>query len=271
MPGAGSQPCDYLGAGRCFMVAMTAVLPEYLDPLDPRRVRFARVVCVNTGDPNFPIRRLGSGVVVSFEGEFFLLTARHVFENNDGEPRETVIPLLNGARDWWPTNAVIYLDAVENFAEDDAFGDLAVFSLDHDRRYLTCLQEHDSVPLGQFQDDGLHTPLFVLGHPDVGASLNLDEQTLESTLHTIEGEYGGPSCDFGLHIFKSDYLRGADPNGLSGSPVTMLDLSRVGRHLLAGLVLRGGANSGVLRFIGPSLLQEAMRYAVPRLRRLRPQ
>lgn len=79
--------------------------------------------------------------------------------------------------------------------------------------------------------------LFAFGYPDIESELDDENRRFVSTLTAIEGNYGGVTNHTGLHVFESEYLQGRDPNGLSGGPVTILDPRRVGRHLLAGIIV----------------------------------
>lgn len=227
------------------------------------------MVCVNTGDSTFPVQRIGSGVMISYEGEFYLITARHVITNNTSNNNSVVVPHLSRGGKWWPTNAVIQLDASILFEDDNAFGDLAVFSMAMDNKNKPSIDEFDYLPAMRCCDLINGQIIFAHGYPDIGSNFDGVGRVIESTLYSFEGVYGGDSSSMGVGIFRSESLLEKDVNGMSGGPVTCLDYSRIGRHLLAGLIITGGLRSGVLHFIHSSMLIRALEFAVPQLRRLR--
>jgi hypothetical protein len=240
-----------------------------LDPLNDGYLRFARLVCVNTGDKMFPVQRIGSGVTVSYDGEFYLITARHVITNNTKNNNSVVVPQLSSGGSWWSTNAVIHLEASPLFEMDNAFGDLAVFSMLSGNENKILIDEYDYLSTLHCCDLSHSQPLFAHGYPDVGSSIDIDGRFIGSTLFSFEGLYDGDSSSMGVGVFKSEDLKDIDVNGMSGGPVTCLDYSRIGKHLLAGIIISGGVGSGVLHFIHASMLVRALEYAVPELRRLR--
>jgi hypothetical protein len=240
-----------------------------LDPLSDQYVGFTRVVCSHTNNEEYPIQRIGSGVVVAYEGDFFLVTARHVFSNNHANPNSVVVPLLQNGIIWWPTNACMHLDAATPFAEDATFADLAVYSMDTTETVRSHISEFDYLPFPAPLELIANQQMYAFGYPDVGSELDYEGRQIVSTLTMIEGVYGGATSSMGLHVFKSDSFEGLDPNGMSGGPVTIVDPFKIGRHLLAGIIIQGGSNSGRLHFVDSKFLQEALRFAIPRLHELR--
>ncbi len=145
---------------------------------------------------------------------------------------------MDDDKTWWPTNACILLEATQPHADDNTYADLAVFSLSCDRQYIARISEHDYLSVVAPKPAAIGAPIYAFGYPDLEAGIDLDNRNLTATLHMMEGIYDGRASEQGMHIFKSDYLSQIDPNGMSGGPVTALDYTRIGRHLL--LIQHGG-------------------------------
>lgn len=192
------------------------------DPLSDEYVRFARMVCASTDHEEYPLQRIGSGAVVACDGDFYLLTARHVFLNNHASPIGVVVPFNQTGVEWWPSNACVHLGATAPFADDDTFADLAIYSLETPEIVRAQISEFDFLPPPAPWEFVSSQQLFSFGYPDIESELDLEGRRFVSTLTAIEGIYGGTTRHRGLHVFESAYLQGRDPNGLSGGPVTIL-------------------------------------------------
>ena len=203
------------------------------------------------------------------EGDFYLVTARHVFTNTDATPTSVVVPLSYAGVAWWPTNACIHLDATSPFADDSTFADLAIYSMEMTETVRSQISEFDYLPFPVRLHLAPKQQLFAFGYPDEGSALDIEGRRLVSTLTMFEGVYGGKTSYTGIHVFESEHLNDVDPNGMSGGPVTILDHQRIGRHLLAGLIVQGGKHSGKLHFVDAGMLLEALRFTIPQLRELR--
>jgi hypothetical protein len=240
-----------------------------LDPLSDEYVRFARAVCSNTKHEDYPVQRIGSGVVVAYEGEFYLITARHVFSNNHASPTDVVVPLGKTGVTWWPTNACMHLDATQTFVDDNTFADLAVYSMETSQDVRSSITEYDYLPFPSQLELKPNQQLFAFGYPDLGSELDIEGRKLVATLTMVEGVYIDKTSYTGLHVFESEYLKEMNPNGMSGGPVTSMDHRRIGRHLLAGIIIQGGGSSGRFHFVDAKMLREALLFSIPRLRELR--
>jgi len=72
--------------------------------------------------------------------------------------------------------------------------------------------------------------------------------------------YGGSTDDSHCHYFNVVYPPILDPDGLSGTPVVMVDHAP-GRGVfptLLGVVTRGGIGTQFLRFIGIDIVMRAL-------------
>jgi hypothetical protein len=204
---------------------------------------------------------------VASNGNFYLLTAHHIFNNNDANPTGIVVS-CNESGVWWSTNACIHLDAESGFSEDNSFSDVAVYSLETSSMMVRTIGDFDFLPFPKEDIFPLAYPMYASGFPDQEADVDLDLQRFVLTMVPIEGEYAGATSLRGIHVFKSKQLMNLNPGGMSGGPITVLDSARLGHHLLVGLIMQGGGND-FLHFLGADFIVEALRFSIPRLLQIR--
>jgi len=234
-------------------------------PLADRSVQFIRVLCAETGDSTFPFQRLGTGVVLAFSGEYFLLTARHCFTNHNADPRRVRIPITLRDRRPWTVIEFTLPVPTPNMAPDEPYSDVALFHLDRAALQGCEFESHDFVSLIDPGPIEIGYPLFAFGFPDTLPGIDFEAEQIIADLRMIEGRYSGPSTSLGLHAFESSQLLTLEHSGFSGGAVTALDLSTVGRHLLVGLILRGGQTSGSFKFLGRDMILTLLQDVLPRL------
>lgn len=230
-----------------------------LDPLSKKYVRFVRSVCAVTGDTEFPVRRLGSGFVVAHMGCFYFVTARHTLTNLDVDPRDIVISLPDSGTSYWPTTSFVLMEANTPYEDDNTYADVAICKLATWDQVGRSILENEYLSFPKRLDFTERMPLFAFGFPDVEYELDLEGRQHLLTLVAIEGEYAGKTSQLGIHTFRSKHLP-SEPNGMSGGPVTCLDPSRIGHHLLAGMIVQGSGEQ--LHFIEAHMIAEALVYAV---------
>jgi hypothetical protein len=238
------------------------------DPLSPKFLRFNRPVAAETGSLDYPSQRIGSGFVGRYEGHYFFLTSRHCFANNNADAARPAIPLTWDDHRPWPVNEYTLAEAADRYADDNAFGDIALYWLKPDITRDAEFGGHDFLPLKEHPSLNIGHPLYAFGFPDNECSMDLEQSLHRVTVMSVEGHYGGLASEFGLHIFNSSGLLHQDPNGFSGGPITVLDMSLEGRHQLVGMIVQGGQGTGVFRFIGSEMIIALLRDVTPRLGRL---
>jgi hypothetical protein len=197
--------------------------------------------------------------VIACDGTFFLITARHVFTNQNADPTEIVISFPDSGSTFWPTTACVHLEAAEAFTADNTFGDFALYELEASREINSLMTEHDFLPFPVDANFSIGAPLFAFGFPDVENDLDLENRQHLFTAVAVEGWYAGATGYRGIHVFESPHLS-TSQNGMSGGPITYLDNTRIGRHLLAGLIVQGGDRR--LRFIEAKMVRSALYYAL---------
>ena len=181
-------------------------------------------------------------------------------------------------RDRWPVVEYILLDAIEQYSGDESYGDVAVFWLDPAATYTSRLQAADylTVEPSSYVEVGhplfaIGAPLFAFGFPDnfpaTGTSARIDYEArlIYTDLVSVEGTYAGQTSAFGLHAFATDQMGDNPPNGFSGGPITSFTS---GQHRLAGMILRGGAGSGLFRFLGTDLITDLLGKLAPQFGKL---
>ncbi|MBL9131885.1 MAG: trypsin-like peptidase domain-containing protein, partial [Verrucomicrobiaceae bacterium] len=193
-----------------------------IDPLSNQYVRFARAVFEATDDSNFPTRRLGSGTIIAWNGSFLLLTARHVVTNLDADPTAIVVSYPDSRTSYWPTLAYVHLEVAPPFANDNTFGDLALYKMNVSQDINSIMLEHDYLPFPEEVTFSKGAPLFAFGFPDVEYDIDLDNKQHILTEVAVEECYAGATAYRGVHVFESTHLQ-ASQNGMSGGPVTYLD------------------------------------------------
>ncbi len=241
-------------------------IDSVLDPLNNLYTRFTRSVYSSTGDKQYPLQRAGSGTIIAYQGDFYLVTARHIFENNQADPKSVFVSFAETGIKWWPTNACIHLEASEEFADDNTFGDLAIYSLDTSETTRSTISDHEFLPFPSDVNLSQEIPLYAFGYPDAEVEIDLNRNQHILTAVTVEGFYSGPTKSLGIHLFESPDLP-PNLNGMSGGPITYLDNTKIGRHLLAGIIVQGGCQR--LHFIGADMVRKALLSFLPDFRYLR--
>ncbi|STQ91168.1 hypothetical protein [Iodobacter fluviatilis] len=105
--------------------------------------------------------------------------------------------------------------------------------------------------------------LFVVGYPAESNEVDYDAQKINNTRVVLKAKYMGFSeyaADYYHKIMVNSSIYLEDFDGLSGGPVfctrdQLIDGVMLPRYLLVGMVIRGGASSGILRFIGSEVIK----------------
>jgi hypothetical protein len=150
-------------------------------------------------------------------------------------------------------------------ADDNTFSDFALYQLHTTRDINSIISEYDYLPFPAEVTFPYKKQLFAFGFRDAECDFDLDKRQHLLTEVAVEGWYAGATDYLGIHAFESPHLS-TSQNGMSGGPITYLDTSRIGRHLLAGMIVQAGGQK--LHFIDACMLRKALLYAVPRLRNL---
>lgn len=231
-----------------------------MDPLADDKFRFVRFVSARTGVPDFPLHHIGSGFTFLAADTVCLVTARHVIDNNQADPLGVVLPPLDGSTKWWASNACVHLESGDDYKDDNAYADLALYSMHTPPSLRRHLNEHDFLTIPKGLRLAENTPLLAFGYK---AELDLEGQRLIGDRFDIEGTYAGATGFRGLHTFHSQHLQSIDPNGLSGGPVTV-QMSD-GSYVLVGIIVQGSSASGKLHFVTAEWVIGALEFALPGL------
>lgn len=225
------------------------MLPSTFNPFNERYTRFVRMVYGETEIPEYPFHYVGSGVVVHFQGEYFMLSSKHGIENTRADPSRVFVSVTLDDKRSWPVIEYSIPTLGENFA-NEAYDDVSFHWLDRDFANRSSFTKFDYLELSAYDTQSAGTPLFAFGFPSKENEYDPDNKTLICGLATLSGCYDGLTRDRGIHRFRSDALREIEPDGFSGGAITSLDPFHIGLHRLQGLILRGGAGSGVFHYLG---------------------
>ncbi len=250
------------------------------DPLAPEHLRFCRPVLAETDHSDFPLQRPGSGFVVAYKGHYFLFSAKHVFSNMGADAKRVWIPQTLSDFRPWVVKEFTLPEARHPIGGSSLHADLALFWLDPTPGQNGTIGSRDFIGIDHALGIRPGLPLyesgrllFASGFPDsfeatkTHSHIDYEEERIHTDLVPIEGEYAGPTADFGIHRFKSIHMRGSNPNGMSGGPVTTIDVSKIGSHQLVGMIIQGSEGHNELLFIEASLLADLILSIIPKLGR----
>lgn len=194
----------------------------------------------------------GTSFIVSLKENYYLVTAKHVFENQN-------VNVLNLRAFVSESKVSLCFDQVLDIQEAEEFSDLFIariaikdyfagggeisFAQDLFNGFLNC------------SDLGLGCSLFIVGYPESGSSYDYQNLSFKKTLTDYEVTYKGSSQAM-LYFHKVSFeeeLPQAQLNGLSGAPIYF---KRSEQLLLVGVMVRASAKTGY--FIDVGVLQNAI-------------
>lgn len=233
------------------------VPPEVIAKL----ARSVQPLVFETGRAEFPYSTSGTVFLVGYEGEPFILTARHSLNpENLGPicifPSDTSYRII-------PLKDVFFVPRDE---ESEDFVDLAVIAIDTARISHSEVAQATLIDLalasGDWESDVGNAEFFTLGYPEDHSFVECDSQTLHTDRVTLRARYVGPSIMPYLHEIEiSDQHALSTFRGFSGSPVFawMQHPGVAPKTLLCGMVILGSSQSGKMHFLDRSVLLDALK------------
>lgn len=194
----------------------------------------------------------GSSFLINYRGHVFLVTAKHVIENQSAKLLYPYISMPN-------TNVMLTIKlsftptAVEHENKNDV-EDLLFFHIDDQLFYQESGIELYSWDVFNYSISAsqldIGDELIVTGFPHTKTKYDYDRKIITDTLLIRTGVLA--KSELGCNIYK---IKGTpsefDFNGMSGSPVFC---EKNGRILFLGIVIRATSSSGILHFIGSEII-----------------
>lgn len=187
---------------------------------------------------------VGTAFVLEYEGELFVVTPQHVFNNQCATHDDLRILLRNA-----PISILFDLRSVfRDEADPDPDADLAILRVakeQHAALYEAGLTSLDAANCAETDDFCRAESFHVFGYPEEDRAYDQEEKVLGAELAWLSGELTEPGVE-GLSTLKIVGHRPEKFNGMSGSLV-IADID--GLWKFAGMVTLASDPCGVLNFI----------------------
>ena len=215
---------------------------------------FAYPLCFETDDDDYPVRCSGTCFAVTFREKLFIVTATHCFHGYEGTPI-----ILGPGKRRFPVKQVDHVGA----EEPHDWTDVSIIST-YEKELWPLLDTNTAFGIDELIQSKISAKpgafLTFVGYPRNATEVEVDPYRVIRAPSPHLGRYGGPSTDAHCHILRNFEPQIDDPDGFSGSPVLLLDITPSGiTPKLVGMVTRGGKGSQVLRFIGLDILILALK------------
>ena len=209
----------------------------------------ARPVLFENACRDYPYSLGGTAFIVKFKERSFVITARHVLNLPNFEPRQFCIQYRPDGQDFLPL-AALYL--VRGADEDDTDQyDIAVREVEsgavRDELYGE-YHPYNLLAMDRYAIYSERGAYIYRGYPSDLREADFENKRIEQGAVTARAEYSGrtPFATIReLKLLNLDPLRSID--GLSGSPVFQVhneEDSRYSREAFAGMLIRGSIESG---------------------------
>lgn len=191
----------------------------------------------------------GTAIIVQYKSDFFIVTARHVLENQQAKVEDFRVRLdgVNIAIPVCSFSKVKVSDGSSLSSPEDL--DVIIFEVDQRLYKSISLQPlisyctEESVCSSYFIPDGAE--LLVAGYPEIENRYDYESEKINDPLAFKVGTksvlgMGDPMYMFSGEPFNKTY------NGMSGAPVFWIEN---GVLKVTGMVLMGTASSGILHYV----------------------
>lgn len=219
----------------------------------------SRPVLFFTKNSDYPYWGKGSSFFITSGPHIYWLTARHVMENQRASPHELMITpgdssvvsvpfdkllqIKNGPEDFRD----LYMLRI-NKAEFWESTDSAIYAWDINRDFFDCSK---LLPGDE---------LFLLGYPSESRFVDYDVKRIHFTQVILRGIYQGRSSEEHCHVLELETSVTLDDlDGLSGGVVFRYPRNPDEPAQAVGLIIRGTAESGIIRFIDCTVINEFVR------------
>lgn len=231
-----------------------------MDVVDKLR-QCVRPVIFLTGMSDAPYSTAGTSFLVGFGHSVFIVTAKHVLQNYPPE-KLIVYPSNKSKRhirimNWWDVHKDISVPDYSDIIVLKA--DLAPMSKkDRINGRLLLLSPSNST---EWFDSRFTASYFLCGHPHEINEVDYDATQINTGQVLLPAKFVGPSKSAGCYTLRVENpLNFSSFNGLSGSPVFCyqnafpLSLTPSANPKFCGMVLRGGAEAGIIHFLAADVI-----------------
>jgi hypothetical protein len=238
-----------------------------MDAIDKIR-HCVRPVIFLTGIPATPYSTAGTAFLVGFGHSVLIITAKHVLQNYP--PEKLIVYPSNKSKkhiriiDWWDVHK-------DSSAPD--YSDIIVLKADMDSMpkkdrvdgQLLFLSPSSST---EWFDSRFTASYFLCGHPHEINEVDYDATQINTGQVLLPAKFVGPSKSAGCYALRTENpLNISSFNGLSGSPVFCyqnafpLSLAPTTSPKFCGMVLRGGAEAGIVHFLSADVIVNVLQEA----------
>lgn len=228
-----------------------------------------RPVIFEHDDSNYPYWGKGSSFLVANAKHYFWVTAEHVIKNLGGRAEALRIFPSDNSRISLPFNEQYAIK--KDGGDDEEYKDLYVLRIN--------LSEFDAtgdLPLtAQDVETGLlpaeklavDDELWIIGYPAESNFIDVEARAIKNTRSVIRAIYKGYSRSEHCHTARIETsISLSSFDGLSGSPVFCLQPAKVSGEdvlfpMLAGMLLRGTAESKLVHFVSARVIKELINLA----------
>lgn len=219
----------------------------------------SRPVLFFTKDSDYPYWGKGSSFFITSGEHIYWLTARHVMENQRATPHDLMITPHDSSGVSVPFDNSFQ---IKEGAED--FRDLYMLRINAAEFWETTDSELYAWNITRdFFDCARLLPgdeLFLLGHPSESRFVDYDVKRIHFTQVVLRGIYQEKSSEEHCHVLKLDTSVTLDDlDGLSGGVVFKYPRDAEEPVQAVGLMIRGTAESGIIRFIDCAVINEFVR------------
>ena len=218
----------------------------------------ARPIWFEHDDPIYSIWVKGSSFICADAKHFYWVTAAHVLTNTKADPQSLRIFSSDSA------TTTLSFDEKYTLTETDArddYRDIFILRVD-DEEFSKC---GDSALIGQDIQDGfldvdslpLGSELWIVGYADDDNYVDYEQAKIKQTRSVVRAIYQGQGVSDYCHTARVESsIKLSSFDGLSGSPVFYKRIDGgEERMVLAGMLIRGTANSLMVHFINAAVIR----------------
>lgn len=214
---------------------------------------FVYPIAFESGDADYPFYCGGTCFAVRFNERLFLITASHCLTNREGDPC-----IVGPDQQRFPIKQTFSL---KSHSDCDDWADITCIAM-YGRKHWPSLRPTDAINIDEILHQEITAKpgdfLVLKGYPTSHTVFESSKILRKPSLHL--GFYGGPTADKFCHFFDIFHPVIDDPDGLSGSPVILMDHTpeRGVFPTILGIVTRGGKGVQHLRFIGVDIIFQSL-------------